>query len=134
MLWLTFLISFQTYVITGALVEPPYAKSGQPPPTGNQLRFVATTKIVLDPEANLAATVSKTLQDLEVRVLVFCFGNSQLGRQLRPRFPLKCSAWRAGKSLGTFAAVAARRSRMKFLALAIFCLYFHFVLGRACLQ
>lgn len=56
--------SFQTYVITGALVEAPYSKSGQPPP-GTQLRFVGATKFTLDP--NTSASVSiKTFQDLEV--------------------------------------------------------------------
>jgi hypothetical protein len=59
------LTSFQTYVITGAVVEAPYSKSGQPSPTGMQLRFVESTKYALDPNASATFSV-KCLQDLEV--------------------------------------------------------------------
>jgi hypothetical protein len=58
-------LHLQTYVITGALVEAPYTKSGQQPPTGKQLRLTVTTDFLLDPEASAVFSV-KTFQDLEV--------------------------------------------------------------------
>ena len=59
----------QIYVVTGAVVEAPYNKSGPPAP-GIQLRLNEATKVTLDASGTDMPMATKMIADLEVCRLI----------------------------------------------------------------